>query len=98
MLHAELMRDRVSNLEKANEAASKRRQRKKKRLQQGGTLTQGQGEDLLAQSNAEQQAELERRQVSAQSSVNRQALARCTKCREPGHNSRTCKKAASSTS
>jgi L-lactate utilization protein LutC len=29
MLHAELMRDRVSNLEKAIEAASKRRQQKK---------------------------------------------------------------------
>jgi hypothetical protein len=98
MLHAELMRDRVSNLEKANEAASKRRQRKKRRLQHGGTLTQGQGEDLLAQRNAEQQIELERRQVSAQSGVNRQALARCTKCRKTGHNSRTCKKEAPSTS
>jgi hypothetical protein len=56
------MRDRVSNLEAANEAATKRRQRKKKRLQRGGTLTQGQGEDLLAQREAAQQAKRAQRQ------------------------------------
>jgi hypothetical protein len=32
MLLAELMRDRIASLEKANEAALKRKQRKKKRL------------------------------------------------------------------
>ena len=32
MLSAELMRDRIASLEKANEAALKRRQRKKKRI------------------------------------------------------------------
>ena len=32
MLSAELMRDRIASLKKANEAATKRRQRKKKRI------------------------------------------------------------------
>ena len=32
MLSAELMRDRITSLERANKAASKRKQRKKKRL------------------------------------------------------------------
>jgi hypothetical protein len=32
MLSAELMRDRISSLEKANKAASKRKQRKRKRI------------------------------------------------------------------
>jgi hypothetical protein len=48
MLSAELMRDQITCLERANEAATKRRQRKKKRIQKRGTLTKGEGEDILA--------------------------------------------------
>ena len=48
MLSAELMRDRITSLERANEAASTRKQRKKKRLQKRGVLTKGAGEDILA--------------------------------------------------
>jgi hypothetical protein len=92
MLSAELMRDRIASLERANEAASKRKQRKKKRIQQRGVLTKGDGEDILAQKEAEQQIERERRQGGERSGLSRQALARCKRCREAGHNSRTCKK------
>ncbi|KAI1676077.1 hypothetical protein KJE20_14334 [Pyrenophora tritici-repentis] len=55
MLSPELMRDRIASLKKANEAATKRRQRKKKRIQKFGVLTKGAGEDLLAQHEADQQ-------------------------------------------
>ena len=48
MLSAELMRDRIASLERANKAATKRRQRKKKRIQKRSTLTKGEGEDILA--------------------------------------------------
>ena len=48
MLSAELMRDRIASLKRANEAASKRRQCKKKRIQKRATLTKGEGEDILA--------------------------------------------------
>jgi hypothetical protein len=48
MLSAELMRDQITSLEIANEAASKRRHRKKKRIQQRGVLTKGDREDILA--------------------------------------------------
>jgi hypothetical protein len=92
MLSAELMRDRIASLERANEAATKRRQRKKKRIQKHGTLTRGEGEDILAQKEADQQIEREQRQGGERSGLSRQALARCKKCRETGHNSRTCKK------
>ncbi|KAI1680233.1 hypothetical protein KJE20_10873 [Pyrenophora tritici-repentis] len=71
MLSAELMRDRITSLERANEAASTRNQRKKKRLQKRGVLTKGAGEDILAQHEAEQQIAREER-------LGRQALARCT--------------------
>ena len=92
MLSAELMRDRITSLERANEAATKRRQRKKKRIQKQGTLTKGEGEDILAQREADQQIEREQRQGGERSGLSRQALARCKRCRETGHNSRTCKK------
>jgi len=97
MLSSELMRDRIASLERANEAASKRRQRKKKRIQQRGVLTKGDGEDILAQKEAEQQIEREQRQGGGRSGLSRQALARCKRCRETGHNSRTCKKDTSDT-
>ena len=48
MLLAKLMRDRVASLKKANEAAIKRRQRKKKWIQKRGVLTKGAGEDIIA--------------------------------------------------
>ena len=98
MLSAELMRDRITSLERANEAATKRRQRKKKRIQKQGTLTIGEGEDILAQREADQQIEREQRQGGGRSGLSRQALARCKRCRETGHNSRTCKKETLDTS
>ena len=48
MLLAELMRDRIASLEKANEAALERKKRKKKRIQKRGVLTKGAGEDIIA--------------------------------------------------
>jgi hypothetical protein len=54
MLSAELMRDRIANLERANEAALMRRQRKKTRLQKHRVLIKGAGEDIIAQREADQ--------------------------------------------
>jgi len=48
MLLAELIRDQITSLERANKAATKRRQRKKKRIQRQGILIKGEGEDILA--------------------------------------------------
>jgi hypothetical protein len=92
MLSAELMCDWITSLERANEAATKRRQRKKKRIQRQGTLTKGEGEDILAQKEADQQIEREQRNGGERSGLSCRSLARCTRCRETGHNSRTCKK------
>jgi hypothetical protein len=92
ILSAELMKERIASLERANEAASKRRERKKKRIQKQGVLTKGAGEDILAQREADQQLAYEERQGGERSGLSRQALARCKKCRKTGHNSRTCNK------
>jgi hypothetical protein len=59
MLSAELMRNRITSLERANEVATKRRKRKKKRIQRQGTLTKGEDKDILAQKEANQQIEHE---------------------------------------
>ena len=63
MLSAELMRNWITtgSLERANEAASKRRQREKKRIQQRRVLTKEDGEDILAPKEAEQQVKREKR-------------------------------------
>jgi hypothetical protein len=42
------MKERIASLKKANEAALKRREHKKKRIQKQGVLTKGAGEDILA--------------------------------------------------
>ncbi|KAI1508879.1 ABC transporter transmembrane region [Pyrenophora tritici-repentis] len=91
MLSAELMRDRISSLEKANSAASERRRRSKRRIQKHGVLTKGAGEDILAQNEADQQIAHEERQGGARSGLSQRAQRRCTRCKETGHNSRTCK-------
>lgn len=47
MLSAELMRDQITSLKRANKAASARKQRKRKRIQKQGVLTKGAGEDII---------------------------------------------------
>jgi hypothetical protein len=59
MLLAELMRDQITCLERANEAATKRKQREKKRIKKCGTLKKGEEADILAQKETEQQIERE---------------------------------------
>jgi hypothetical protein len=42
-----LLEARIAALEQANNAATERKKRKKKRLQKGGTLSQTEAEDLI---------------------------------------------------
>jgi hypothetical protein len=85
------MRDQIASLKIANKIAIKRRQRKRKQIQKRGVLTKREGEDLLAQRKADQQIAHEQRHREERSGVSRQALARYSRCRETGHNARTCK-------
>jgi hypothetical protein len=71
MLLAELMRDQITSLKKANKAALARKQRKKKRIQQRRVLTKRAGEDLLAQREANQQIAREEQRRGEQSGVSR---------------------------
>jgi len=55
LLLAKLMKERIASLKKANKAALKRKERKKKRIQKQGVLKKGAREDILAQREANQQ-------------------------------------------
>ena len=90
---AALLKGRNKNLERANKAATQRRNRKRNQIQRGGTLTKAEGAEIVAQKDVEEQLNEERREEVARLSGSRQSKARCTRCREQGHNSRTCKKA-----
>jgi hypothetical protein len=48
-----LLKARIASLKEANQAASKRRKRKKKRIQKGGTLSQAEAEDIVRQRDVE---------------------------------------------
>ena len=45
---AVLFKGWIASLKKANKAAIKRKQRKKKRIQKRGTLTKAEGEEIIA--------------------------------------------------
>lgn len=69
---------------------SRRRHTKKKRLQDGGSLSLQDGQDLQAQNNVKQQLQDETRQNSSRTKGVEIRRRRCRTCGEPGHNSRTC--------
>ena len=56
-----LLAARVANLKAANRAASERRKRKKKRIQDGGTLSQVEAEAIVEQRDVDGQFEKEAR-------------------------------------
>ncbi|KAK4118012.1 hypothetical protein N657DRAFT_584388, partial [Parathielavia appendiculata] len=78
------------SLRAANEALSKRRRAKKKRLRQGGSLTVQDGQDLQAQRDVEVQIREETQAGSGRKPGSETRTRRCGRCGKPGHNARTC--------
>lgn len=89
-----LLRSRVASLEEANQTLSKRRQIKKVHLQEGGSLTKQDAQDLLDQKEAEQQLQQETCQNRSRQRRAAGGKRRCSKCGKPGHNARTCQQAS----
>ncbi|KAI1440789.1 hypothetical protein F5Y02DRAFT_401636 [Annulohypoxylon stygium] len=54
-----LLQAEVQDLREANQALSKRRKAKKRRVRQGGSLTLQEGQDLLAQKDVAKQGQKE---------------------------------------
>lgn len=90
MLRLALLEGEVTALRAANEVLSRRRRTKKKRLQDGGSLSLQDGQDLQAQNEVEQQLQDETRQNGGRTRRAETRRRRCRTCGEPGHNARTC--------
>ena len=85
-------------LEASNKAASERKSRKQKRIQEGGDLLKEQAEDLIAQWDVRTQIEGETREGRARAGGSKQHKRHCKRCGKTGHNSRTCAKDAANSS
>jgi hypothetical protein len=83
-----LLEARIAQLKQANKAASERKKRKKKQIQEGGTLSQAEAEELLKEIDAKAETQEGSAQVGSSSKVKQ----RCTMCGKTGHNKRTCQK------
>ena len=84
---AALQHSRTTALEQAVKELTKRKQRKRKRIQAGGALLVEQGIEIATTSTSTAGKRCE--QPSADGKVSR--VRRCARCKTPGHNSRTCK-------
>ena len=88
-----LLSAKVRTLRAANKALSKRRRAKKTRVRQGGALTIGDAQDILAQKDADEQL---RRDLRVEGGIRKEGqLSRryCGTCGKAGHNTRTCQEA-----
>jgi hypothetical protein len=94
MHSATLIAQHNEQLQAANTAASERKSRKRKRIQKGGTLTQEEAEDIVAQRDAGVLAEEVRREERRAAGGSGRGIPHCRTCGEPGHNKRTCRKDA----
>jgi hypothetical protein len=89
-----LMQKRNLELQAANEAATRRKSHKRKRIQKEGVLTVEEGlrlttlKEFAARSNGKKAAKRVRADEGSQTQR------RCGRCGETGHNARTCKKEA----
>ena len=85
-----LLSAEIRTLRKANEALSKRRRAKKTRVRQGGALTVEESLDIIAQKDAEEQVQRDKRSKEGSQNEGQSTARRCNLCGITGHNARTC--------
>jgi hypothetical protein len=78
------------DLRRANEILSKRRNRKKARLQTGGSLNLQEAQALMDERDVADQIKQETRAGSGRRPRTETHARRCGNCNATGHNSRTC--------
>jgi hypothetical protein len=86
-----LAQQEIAELRAANEAASRRKSHKRKRIQNEGTLVVEEGQRLAAlrEFGARSDGKKQKKRVRAEGGEPSQR--RCRRCGEGGHNARTCK-------
>src|SRR5882757_6029730 len=84
-----LLQDEVRDLRKANETLSKRRNRKKSRLQAGGSLNLQEAQALMDKRDIADQLKQEMRGGGRRRAREETRARRCGNCNATGHNART---------
>jgi len=77
-------------LREANHVLSRRRRTKKRRLQEGGSLTIRESQDLQVRTNPQSQLQVVIEQNGDRTNLSATPRRRCRLCGEAGHNVRTC--------
>jgi hypothetical protein len=92
MLHENaLQRARIHELEEQLAEITKRKSRKRKRIQQGGTIEYGTAAAQVAAEASTAPQRSKRARGSGDQELAQPALRRCRNCSRTGHNARTCK-------
>ena len=86
-----LAQKRVSELEAANEAATRRRSYKRKRVQRDGALIVKEGEQLAALKESSVRCDRKKAKKRVRAEAGEPSQRRCGRCGEAGHNTRTCR-------
>jgi len=89
-----LMSNQVKELQAANEAASRRKARKKKRIQAEGTLTAEEGVRLTTLKEFRARSDGKKGTKRMRIEAGEPSQRRCGRCGEAGHNARTCRQEA----
>jgi hypothetical protein len=85
-----LLKAENQTLRQANEALSKRRRARKTRLQQGGSLSQQEAQDLQDERDIIHQVQQEMKASGGRKRREETSVRRCSNCNKTGHNARTC--------
>jgi hypothetical protein len=85
-----LLRAENKDLRTANERQSKRRRTKRIRLQEGGSFSLQEAENLIAQREIEDQLREETRRSSGHTNAGEPRVRHCSNCGKSSHNMRTC--------
>ena len=85
-----LLRAENQDLRKANETLSKRRNRKKARLQEGGSLNLQEAQAIMDERDVAEQIKQETQGSKSRKEREETRARRCGNCNGTGHNARTC--------
>ena len=86
-----LISNQVKELQAANEAASRRKARKRKRIQAEGTLTAKEGVRLNTLNKFAARSDRKKAKKRVRIKAGEPSQRRCGRCGEAGHNARTCR-------
>ncbi|KAJ8117104.1 hypothetical protein OPT61_g1625 [Boeremia exigua] len=86
-----LAQQQIAELQAANEAATRRKSHKRKRVQKEGTLIVEDGQRLAALKEFGARGDGKRAKKQVRAQEGEPAQRRCGRCNQTGHNTRTCK-------